>query len=291
MKRLLKFIPLLLVTVLILSACGGDNNNGGFDTSRNITIIAREDGSGTKSAFMEIIGLKDKPDPANAIIQPGTAAVLAEVKGNPSAIAYESLGYVTDDIKTLNINGIAPTIENILNNTYKIARPLSVVYQESSLDNEVINAFFTFMQSNNAQEIISAEGYVSIIENAPAYTINGSLSGSIDISGSTSVQPLMLKLATAFEDLQPNIKINVSGGGSGTGYNNAEAGVSDFGMISAVFNPENAPSCTFFNVAMDGIAIIVHKNNPLDNITLEQLRNIYDDEVNVAARWSDLINE
>jgi phosphate transport system substrate-binding protein len=288
MKKPLAIASLLVALVLTLTAC----SNSGFDASRNITVLAREDGSGTKSAFMEIIGLRGQPDPANVIIQPSTAAINAEVRNNTTAIAYESLGFVADDVKKLMVDGVAPTVENINNGTYKIARPLAVVYQESALDNNVNRAFFTFMQSSDAQRIISDEGFVPVLNDTQAYTINGALSGSIDISGSTSVQPLMIELAAAFENLQPNVTVNVSGGGSGTGYNNAENGVSDFGMISEVFNLERAPACTFTNIAKDGIAVIVHRDNPLDNITMEQLRGIFDGEAGASAItvWSGLIS-
>ena len=286
MKKLFNLAFLIIALAVVLSACSENT----FDTSRNISILAREDGSGTKSAFMEIIGLRGKADPANVIIQTGTAGILAEVKGNSAAIAYESLGYVTDDVKKLKIDGVEATVPNIKSGTYKIARPLSIVYQMSTLDNSINRAFLTFLQSSDAQQII-AEDYVSIAENASAYTIDGSLSGSIDISGSTSVQPLMILLAEAFENLQPNVKVNVSGGGSGTGYKNADEGVSDFGMISEEFALEKAPSCVYYEVAKDGIAVIVHNDNPLDNITMEQLKNIYDEEAGTSAitKWDALI--
>ena len=288
MKKILALVSLVLVLTLAFGACG---KSSGFDKSKNISVTVREDGSGTKGAFMEIIGLKGKPDPANAIMQNGTAGILAEVKGNPAAIAYESLGYVTDDVKILMINGVKATAKNIKDGTYKLSRPLSVIYKETALDNEVNRAFFDFLQSSDAQKIISDNGYVSLVDSALSYTIRGSLSGSIDVSGSTSLQPLMIKLAAAFEALQNSIKVNVSGGGSGTGYKNAEEGVSVFGMISEEFNHEKAPSCTDYVVCKDGIAVIVNKNNPLDSLTLEQLKSIYDAEAgaNAIAKWDALI--
>lgn len=287
MKKLFALVSLTLVFLLALTACG----SVGFDASKNVSTVAREDGSGTKTAFMEIIGLKGKADPASVIIQTGTAGVLSEVTGNPAAIAYESLGYVTSSVKMLKVDGIEATIANIKDGTYKISRPLSVVYKAASLGDSVNNAFYIFLQSNDAQEIISGKGYVSLIDNAAAYTIDGSLSGSIDVSGSTSLQPLMIELAAAFENLQPNVKVNVSGGGSGTGYKNADEGVSAFGMISEEFNVEKAPSCTDYVVCKDGIAVIVNKENPLDSITMEQLKNVYDVEAGEAAiiKWNELV--
>ena len=273
------------------SANPQQNNAPVFDTSKNISILAREDGSGTKTAFMEIIGLKGKADPANVIIQTGTAGILTEVKGNPNAIAYESLGYTNSDVKVLKIDGVEATTENIKNGSYKISRPLSIVYQESTLDSDINKAFYMFLQSGDAQKIIQDEGYVSVVDNALHYTIDGSLKGNIDISGSTSLQPLMTELAEAFEKLQPNVDVTVSGGGSGTGYKNADEGVSAFGMISEEFNVEKAPSCTFYVVSKDGIAVIVHKDNPLDNITMEQLKNIYDVDAGADSigKWDAII--
>ena len=288
MKKLSAIVAVFTVFAFVLSACTGGSN---FDATKNITILAREDGSGTKTAFMEIIGLKGKADPANVIIQTGTAGILAEVKSNQAAIAYESLGYVTNDVKILKVDGVEATVGNIKNGAYKISRPLSVVYKESTLDNAVNKAFYIFLQSDDAQKIISDEGYVSVIDNAPGYTIDGTLSGNIDISGSTSLQSLMIELAAAFENLQDNIKVNVSGGGSGTGYKNADENVSEFGMISEEFNLEKAPSCSDYVVCKDGIAVIVNKANTLDNITMEQLKNIYDEEAgaNTITVWSELI--
>ena len=305
MKKLIAIISLIMVFTLMLAACDSttpdassdgtsdttQKNGSKFDTSKNISIVAREDGSGTKTAFMEIIGLKGKADPVNVIIQTGTAGVLAEVKSNPAAIAYESLGYVTSDVKMLKVDGVEATIANIKSSVYKIARPLSVVYKESTLTDAVNNAFFTFLQSSDAQEIISKEAYVSVVDNANSYTVDGTLSGSIDISGSTSLQPLMIELATAFEKLQVNVKVNVSGGGSGTGYQNADEGVSAFGMISEEFNAEKAPTCIHYTVSKDGIAVIVNKDNPLDSITMDQLKNIYDLEAGDSSitKWDAII--
>ncbi|MCL2678707.1 MAG: substrate-binding domain-containing protein [Dehalococcoidia bacterium] len=286
MKKPLVLISLLLVLALALTACSAS-----FDPAKNISVVAREDGSGTKTAFMELIGLRGKADPRHVVTQNGVAGVLAEVKGNPHAVAYESLGYVTKDVKALKVNGVEASVANIKNGTYQIARPLSVVYKESTLSNSLYNAFLTFLKSSNAQNIINDEGYVSVVDNAAAYTINSSLSGTIEISGSTSLQPLMGELASAFKKLQPNVTINVAGGGSGTGYNNAENGVSQFGMISEVFGQARAASCTHYIVAQDGIAVIVNKKNPLDNITMDQLKNIYDVDAGASAilKWDALV--
>ena len=290
-NRAILFSVLLIALAFALAACGGGSGGSNAAGSQsNISVVAREDGSGTKTAFMEIIGLKGKADPVNVVIQTGTQCVLSAVKSDPAAIAYESLGYVDEEVKALAIDGVEATVANIQNGTYKISRPLSVVYKDSALADATNNAFYVFLKSSTAQEIISKEGYVSVAEGASPYTIDGSLSGSIDISGSTSLQPLMIELAAAFEGLQTNVTINVSGGGSGTGYKNADEGVSAFGMISEEFALDKAPSCTHYTVAKDGIAVIVNKGNTVNGITMEQLNRIYDEEAgdNAILNWGEL---
>ena len=224
--RLIGVLAVLSMVIAMFASCGG---------GKAITVVGREDGSGTKSAFMEIIGLKGKADVEGIIAHSSTAAVLNEVKNNPNAIAYDSLGYVDDTVKILSVDGVACTVENIKNGTYKISRPLNVVYKEATLENEVNKAFYDFLGSSQAQKIISDNGYVSTKDGATEYTVHAGLTGKIGISGSTSLQPLMVKLADKFREIQPDVTIEVSGGGSGTGYKNAENGTSQFGMISESF--------------------------------------------------------
>ena len=289
MKKIFALVltfALTLCTLGALTSCGGAK----FDENKNISVVTREDGSGTKSAFMEIIGLKGKTDVSGVIVGKTTEAVLAEVRSNPIAIGYDSLGYVTDDVKMLKVDGVEATVENIKNGSYKISRPLNVVYQESKVASQVNTAFLTFLQSSDAQKIISDNGYVSTKDGAVAYTVVRGLSGEINISGSTSLKPLMEKLAAKFEAVQSGVKVTVGGGGSGTGYNDAKNGVSDFGMISEKFKAEKAENCTYYEVAKDGIAVIVNKENPLDNISMEDLKNIYNVDAGDAdiKVWADV---
>lgn len=271
-----------------LASCGGSS----FSADKNITVVTREDGSGTKSAFMEIIGLKDKADVSGVVVQSGTAAVLQEVKGNPYAIAYDSLGYVTDDVKILKVDGVYPTTDTIKDGSYAISRPLNIVYKQSTIDaSPLFTAYYNFLMSKTAQDIVAEQGYINT-DSSTEYTVDTSLSGTINISGSTSLQPLMEVLADKFETLQSGVTVNVAGGGSGTGLKNAENGTSDFGMISKEKKADDdAPSCVATAVARDGIAVIVNKENTLDDITLEQLKNIYDCEAgdNQVKVWNQII--
>ncbi len=279
-------LPVCLIGAL--ASCG----NSGFDTNRNISVTVREDGSGTKSAFLEIVGLKGKADPEGAILATGTTAVLQEVASNPYAIAYESLGYVDDSVKMLTVDGAASTVENIKSGAYKISRPLNVIYKDANVKASALYTdYLGFLGSKDAQDIVTREGYCSIVDGAKSYANTNKLEGNIKISGSTSLQPLMIKIAAAYKTVQPNVVVEVSGGGSGTGYSDGENGVSVFGMISEEFKTAKAPSCTFYTVAKDGIAVIVNKENPLDDIAKTQLTDIYNPEKTEASitRWSDII--
>lgn len=289
MKRLIKTMVLVAAGFMVV-ACNGNK----FDSKKNICVISREDGSGTKSAFMEIIGLKGKSDVKDVVIASGTAAVLEEVKINPYAIAYDSLGYITEDVKKLSVDGVEPTTTKIKSGDYKISRPLNVVYKESNVkSSDLLTSYLGFLGTKEAEKIISEKGYVVPVEATNNYQINTALYGTIKISGSTSLQPLMIVLAAKYEALQTSVKIEVSGGGSGTGYANAENDVSNFGMISEEFKLEKAPDCVFSTVAKDGIAIIVNKINTYTNISKDQLKNIYNIEQDSATKismWKDLDN-
>lgn len=289
-KQYVKTSIIVTMAVLGVTSCNNQNNTS-FDTSKRITVVTRDDGSGTKSAFMEIIGLKGKKDPAGVISVSSTTTVLATVKTNPLAIAYESLGYVTDEVKILKVDQVDCNVENIKTGDYKIARSLNIVYKETILQNPVFEDFYKFLGSSDSQKIISDNGYVSTKDDTSSYVKENDFKGTINISGSTSLQPLMTLLAEKYETIQTNVDVIVSGGGSGTGYKNAENNVSDFGMISETFNSEKAPSCTSYEVAKDGIALIVNKVNSFDNITLEHLKNIYDCDINGEEKistWGDL---
>lgn len=288
MKKTL-ILAAIAIAPIALASCGPKE----FDPENNITVVTREDGSGTKGAFMEILGLKDKPDVSNAVVQNSTAAVLAEVENNQYAIAFDSLGYLDDSVKKLTVDGVEANSANIKSGEYSISRPLNVIYKEATITGSPLYTdYLSFLGSSQAQEIISENGYVSIVDGASEYEANTSLSGEIDISGSTSLQPLMILLAEEYQRLNPDVVVNVSGGGSGTGYSNAEAGVSAFGMISEEFNSEKAASCTPYTVAKDGIGIIVNLSNPLNDISKEDLALIYNSEApegEQITRWSQLL--
>lgn len=289
-----RFVAALVAAVMTVagaigfSACGG--NKSEFDANKNVTVVVREDGSGTKAAIMELLGLKGKADKGGVVVANSTAAVMVEVENNKYAIAYDSLGYITEEVKKLKVDGVAPSAETIKSGEYKISRPLSVVYKEGTLSDPLNAAYLEFLKSAEAEKIMTELGYVWTANEAPAYQIKTGLSGTINLSGSTSFEDPMVVLAEKFMALQSGVTVNVAGGGSGTGYKNAEGDVSDFGMISEVFNSEKAPSCVSYAVSFDGIALIVNKDNPVDNVTKEELKNIYDKDAgdNEIKTWSKI---
>ena len=202
------------------------------------------------------------------------------------------MGYVTDAVKKLKVDGVEASVENILNGTYALQRPLRVVYRESSVDvsgtpsnQQRINAdFLRFLSSAEAQEIIKAEGYVSVVANAPAFVADATIPNNINIviTGSTSLKPLMDELAKKYEAIcGKSVSVMVGMGGSSTGANNARDNVAHFGMVSNMV-VQVADDFATYNadlkahvVAKDGIAIIVNKQNPITNITSAQLRSLY----------------
>lgn len=290
MKKKMKIVLIiscLLMTATLLSCLCACNKTGKFDENKNISVVTRTDGSGTKSAIMEFLGLKGKKDVSGAIVLSSTDAIMAEVKGNPLAIGYDSLGFVTDDVKKIKVDGVAPTVENIKSGAYRLARPLNIVYKEENVQNGLNKAFFDFLKSSDAEKIIANEGYVVSHDDTAAYQIQQGLSGTINITGSTSLTPLMEKLAKKFEQIQGGVSINVGGTGSSQGYNDAKNGVVDFGMISEVFKPAKAEGCTYYEVCLDGIAIIVNSANPIENVSLATLKNIYDVDAgeNAVKTW------
>lgn len=281
-------LAVAIASLGVLASCG---NNGAFDSSKSISITVREDGSGTKSAFLEILGLKGAADPTGAVTASSTAAVLTEVSSNQYALGYDSLGYVTDAVKKVKVDNVEATSSTIKDGTYALSRPLNVIYKASEVSgNEIYSDYLTYLQTKEVEDMASSAGYVAVHDSTSTYNTTKALSGKIAISGSTSLQPLMLKIAAKYMEHQPGVKVEVSGGGSGTGYSNAEKGVSAFGMISETFNSTKASSCTYYTVCKDGIALIANLKNPIENISKANLATIFNPNAeSPITKWSQLI--
>ena len=293
MKKTLSLVLLTILMLTLLTACGDSSPStaSGFNANREITVVSREDGSGTRGAFVEITGVQvsaegvttDRTSP-EAAIGNNTNAIMTNVAGDTYAIGYISAGSVNDTIKALRVEGVAPTPENILNGTYGIARPFIIITGGELSD--VAQDFVNFILSKGGQDRVTERGFVTVDGNAPAFVSNRA-SGNIVVGGSTSVEPLMGRLREDYLAINSNATIEVHGTGSGAGITGAIDGVVDIGMSSRdIRDSEREQLDQVIRIAVDGIAVIVHKDNPLNDITVEQVRDIY---IGQTTRWNTIL--
>lgn len=271
-------------------------DNSGDATAKldtDITVVSREDGSGTRGAFVELMGIEQKNEAGekedmtrgDAEISNSTNGVMMSVAGNVDAIGYISLGSLNDTVKALDVNGVACSVDDIKAGSYVVARPFNVCYQQEKLDgNAAAKDLIAFIESDDGQKIISDNGYISI-ESTGAYTPSG-VTGAISLNGSTSVGPVMEKLTEAYKALNPDVSIDIQQTGSGTGITSAIDGICDIGMSSRELKQEELDAgLTEMKIADDGIAVIVNTENPIENITSDEIMKIYTGEIN---NWSEL---
>ena len=259
---------------------------GDFDVDQDITVISREDGSGTRGAFVELIGVVDEEDndmtTVDATISNSTEVVIQTVAGNTGAIGYISLGSLDDTVKGVNIDGVEPTAENIENGTYTVSRPFNVA-TKGELTNEAAQDFMNYIMSEEGQTIV-AEDYIPVSGVEP-FESNGA-SGTVTVSGSSSVSPLMQKLIEGYNTVNPNVEIELQTSDSTTGMTDAINGMSDIGMASRELKQEELDAGLVNTViATDGIAIIVNNESPITDLTTEQVRDIY---LGNITDWSEL---
>ena len=254
-----------------------------FNFSDDITVVSREDGSGTRGAFIELMGIEKKDESGEkydytseeAIITNNTNVMMTTVAGNDVAIGYCSLGSLNDSIKALQVEGVSASVDNIKDNSYKVARPfnLATIGEVS----EVAQDFIAYMMSAEGQEIVSNNGYIAS-ESTP-YAVK-QVSGKIVVSGSSSVSPVMEKLKEAYLVINPSASIEIQTSDSTTGMSNAKAGLCDIGMASRTLKQSELDAGLQPQVlAMDGIAIIINNENPLVSLTAEQIAQIFMGEV------------
>lgn len=282
--KLKKILTLALAAVLAgtaLASCAAK----GFDKDGAITVISREKGSGTRSAFIELFGVEvDKEDKTveTADITDKTNVMMTSVSQNANAIGYISLGSLNDSVKALKIDGAAATVENIENGSYKISRPFNIATK--SEPSEAAADFIAFILSDEGQKVVKDNGYIPVKTNG-AY--NGSKpSGKISIGGSSSVTPVMEKLKEAYNAVNPNVTIEINMTDSSSGMTSVAEGVCDIGMASrAVKQNELDKGLVPTTIATDGIAVIVNLENTFDALTADQVRRIYIGEL---TTWSAL---
>ena len=253
-----------------------------FDTDRVIAVFTREDGSGTRDAFVSITEVGDDMY-IEAVVQNGTSQILTSVETNETAIGYVSVGSLSDAVKALEIDGVMPSDATILNGSYALQRPFLVAVTDESKQNPLVQDFLDFMLSVEGQEIASSS-WTPAETNPAAYSPSG-LSGVIKIGGSTSVNPLMERMRDAYIALNPGIEIEISGGGSGTGISEATSGVLDIGMSSRNLRENEKEALTDIAIALDGVAVVVNVANPLNGLTLEAVREIFTGE---KTRWNQV---
>lgn len=304
MKTAIKKIAALTVmstlAVTAFAGCGsgtgsssdagnGSSSGSSFDTSKQITVVTREEGSGTRDAFTELTGVlvkdgdnKSDNTTSSAVTINSTEAVITNVKDNEAAIGYISLGSLNDTVKALKVNGVEATGDNVKSGDYAISRPFNIAYKGEL--SEVAQDFVDYIMSSDGQKVITDEGYVSVSE-SEAYS-GSKPSGKISVAGSSSVSPVMEKLAEAYQAVNTNAKVEIQTSDSSAGMQAATEGTCDIGMASRELKDDETKNLKSQTIAKDGIAIIVNNANTCDDITLDQIKSIYTGETTV---WSDII--
>lgn len=280
MKKFIALAMALFMLVAVLTGCAGNTAN------QEITVVSREEGSGTRSAFIELTGVEvDDVDQTTveAEISNSTAVVMQTVAGNTAAIGYISLGSLDETIKAVTVDGVEASVDNILNGTYPISRPFNVATL-GKLTNEAAQDFLNYIMSDEGQAIITEEGYVSTSSTGAFTSTNPS--GTVTLAGSSSVSPVMEKLAEAYMALNSNVTVQIQTSDSSTGMTSAIDGLCDIGMASrAVSDSELAEGLVSTTICMDGIAVVVNLENEVTNLTLEQIRQIFVGEI---TSWGDI---
>lgn len=274
------------------SSSNGSSNAGSdaakFDASKTISVVTREEGSGTRDAFTELTGVlvkdgdnKTDNTTTSAVTINSTEAVITNVKDNEAAIGYISLGSLNDTVKALKIGGVEATADNVKSGDYAVSRPFNIAYKGELSD--VAQDFVDYIMSSDGQKIVSDNGYVTVSENA-AYS-GKKPSGKISVAGSSSVSPVMEKLAEAYQKVNTNAKVEIQTSDSSAGMQSAMGGTCDIGMASRDLKDEEKSALKVETIAKDGIAVIVNNANTCDDLTLDQVKSIYTGETTV---WSDI---
>lgn len=264
--------------------------NADFDHTSAIAVYSREDGSGTRGAFIELFGVEEKDESGEkvdntteeAIITNSTDVMLTSVAGDTYAIGYVSLGSLNDTVKAVKIDGAEATVENIKSGTYKIARPFNIATKGEV--SEAAQDFINYIMSEDGQKIISANKYIEVA-NSGAFTSTNP-KGKIVVAGSSSVTPVMEKLIEAYKAINTNADIELQESDSTTGITSTSDGTCDIGMASRELkDTETSLGLKATVIAMDGIAVIVNNNNPADDYTVDQVKDIF---TGSAAKWEDV---
>ena len=269
----------LALTCVTAAACAE------FEANKGIAVISREDGSGTRGAFVELTGVEQKIDgkkvdmtTEDAQITNNTAVMMTTVAGDTYAIGYISLGSLNDSVKAVKVAGVEATAENVKSGAYKVARPFNIAWKEDALS-DAGKDFIAYILSSEGQAIVNANGYVGS-DDAAAYEAAG-VTGKVVVAGSSSVSPVMEKLAEAYMAANTGVEIEIQTSDSTTGMTSAMEGACEIGMASRELKEAEAAELESTAIAMDGIAVIVNNENPVENLSLEQIGAIYTGETTV----------
>lgn len=281
-SKLAAIFTSVALAATMLASCGG--------SSDKITVISREDGSGTRGAFIELTGIEKKDSNGNktdntkkdALICKSTDVVLTQVSGDKNAIGYISFGSLNDTVKALKVEGVEPSTATIESGDYKIVRPFNIAVKDGLSD--AAQDFENYILSSEGQDIIEKAGYIKIDKGAAAYASNNA-SGKVVVSGSSSVTPVMEKLAEAYQKANTNVTVDVQQSDSSTGIKDAINGTSDIGMASRdISDDELSQGIKSVTIAQDAIAVIVNKDNAVEDITMDEIKAIY---TGSKTTWSD----
>lgn len=286
----------LLAMLTGCSSTGGDDSSTASDAgntamSGTISVISREEGSGTRSAFVELFGIEEEDangekvdnTTEEAITTNNTAAMITNVSGDPNAIGYVSLGSLNDTVKAVKIDGNEATAENVKAGTYKVSRPFNIVTKTDGVS-ELAQDFINYIMSTDGQAIVEEEGYVPM-DTTTEYSSNGA-TGTLTVGGSSSVAPVMEKLAEAYEAVNTDADVQVTTTDSSTGVTSTIEGSYAIGMASrAVKDEEISKGVTATQIAIDGVAVIVNNENTMDDLTSDQVKNIFTGSV---TDWSEV---
>lgn len=308
MKKTVAMILAMGMAAVSLTACGGSNTaateattaatavttTAATETATTaqgpVTVVSREDGSGTRGAFIELFGIEQKNDAGEKVdyttddaeITNSTSVMMTTIAGNTEAIGYISLGSLNDTVKAVSIDGAEPSVDNIKSGAYKIARPFNIATGETV--SETAADFIKYIMSDEGQAVVEENGYIS--QGSEGTYTAANVSGKVVVAGSSSVTPVMEKLKEAYVELNPNVTIEVQQSDSTTGMTSAIEGVCDIGMASRELkDSETEAGLRETVIAMDGIAVIVNNDSPVDALTSDNVKAIFTGE---AVNWEDL---
>lgn len=273
------------------SESGGTAAESGFDAANEITVVSREDGSGTRGAFIELLGIEEEDESGEKVDRTtdeanftnSTSVMMTTVAGDAYAIGYISLGSMNDSVKGVKIDGEEATVENVKSGKYKVARPFNIA-TKGEPQNEVAKDFISYIMSAEGQAIVEEEGYISVGAGSAFSGTNPS--GKLTVSGSTSVTPVMEKLVEAYEKINTGADITIQTSDSTTGMTDAADGTADIGMASRELKESELDAgLTPTVIAMDGIVVIVNNENPVEALNADQVREIY---VGDVTTWDEV---